>query len=334
MSAKQNKAKKAKKSRGSKPRKAQRMRKDASGISSAGKLGNAMGVGFQQVGQPLAYTQNYRGGTFEMTTIKHQVNGAGVRIRGSSALGLISKQNGYRNAFDAVVAPPSGCVSSTVLHPAFLFVGSTRSSNIVKSYLRFVFREIRVRYIPAVGTTENNQLLMVYNQDPTMAIQILSNTSWSFYLENPTCIRWQPWAAASITITDQLNQDFLGFYDTDTTYSVPAWRQQYQGCLNFVWQGLCDATTFTGTVELDYVVDLFDPIGSFNNVLSDFPKAIRDNEDEKKRRLDEKEKSGGGERDPQGPGVLTACEGDPPDSPILVRTSVPPLRATTASVRK
>lgn len=217
--------------------------------------------------QPLIYAVNRQGHSFEVKTIRHQSNGDGIRISGRSVIANITKLLNGSNALTPLVVTPPVYTSAIAIHPRCLFSSNTRSDLMAKGYERWCFRSLVVRYVPNVSTTETGQVVMIYNQDPTMGDLPISG-AWVYCMDNPTSVRFQPWAAATMSVTNQLNQEFLGYMDIDASPNTSVnMRQQIQGCIYAVWTAQQTSTGVMGTLELDYELDLFNPMGAFNVVL-------------------------------------------------------------------
>jgi len=199
---------------------------------------------FNIIGRPLA--------TADYDTTR------GIRISGSG-LANFSIFNSQRNAaglFDNNVVPPAPSLQYYI--PVVPGNIDPRLYQIAKTFQFYAFRELKLVYVPAVGTDFVNNFAWGISQDAEEFLQI-PNPTQQQVLEFNTAGTTPAWQ----TTTLQYHHPGTKTWTTNYTGSEPGPVSQfYQAQICAVFSKARSGTeqdVVTGTVYVTYVIDLYEP---------------------------------------------------------------------------
>jgi hypothetical protein len=199
---------------------------------------------FNIIGRPLA--------TADYDTTR------GIRISGSG-LASFSITNNNRNAsglFDNNAVPPAPRQQFYI--PVVPGNIDPRLYQIAKTFQFYAFRELKLVYVPAIGTTYVNNLAWGISQDAEEFLQI-PNPTQQQVLEFNTAGTTPAWQTSTL----QYHHPGTKTWTTNYTGSEPGPVSQfYQAQICAVFsntRGVGEGDVVTGTVYVTYVIDLYEP---------------------------------------------------------------------------
>lgn len=213
-------------------------------------MGKGSKLSFRNIPSSTQTTQNEPTWLRMEGRVTHPELGGGVRIAGRQILCNITTTAGDSQLF-ATNGATVATINSIYLSPDTL---NGRLALQARAYDRYIFRKVKLTYVPRVPTTQAGSFAIGYVGDssfpsPTFAtVTSMSPAMQTSFYGDPR----------SVTIVDDLRSDKFYYTLIDAT-SAGSLRQTVQGAI----LGAPDATsigaTFMGTMWIDYLIDLYQP---------------------------------------------------------------------------
>lgn len=199
---------------------------------ASGTVGNAI-ASRSGMGVPVAFRNMH-----------HPQFGPTLRLRGTQVFSMITRVNGSTAALSTV--------TSKKLRPYDMQYLVALLADVHQCYR---FNSITLRYLPGCPTTTYGQVRFAYLSDPSAAA--FDNLTYISTAQSPyqmTCAAWEP---ASLRI-EPVPCAYAKLYQYDSVAAKTSDRTTTQGLIAGFWADSPLDNTTTGTLEIDYEIDLFD----------------------------------------------------------------------------
>lgn len=215
-----------------------------------------------------------RKNSFEVKSFRHTRHGEGIMVSGTSYVGIVQTTIGVIPADVYVCFTSVAGTNYLMINPHVMAGTDSRLARMANQYARYRFTRLRLRYVPACPTTVDNSLSLAYCQDPIKYKSSTWNTADGYrrIVEMRPSLNTAPWREAAMDCTPALDKDWIGYVDVDDSTDAGI-RQSTQGVVVGSWLGKytvgVNALTTRGTIEVDYVVEFYDPVNYQDLALSD-----------------------------------------------------------------
>lgn len=175
---------------------------------------------------------------------QHPKHGTALVMSGTQIFTQVNQTTGSTAAF--------ATISRKALHPKALGYLVSLVSDMYASYR---FTRVAFRYNPGCPSTTAGQLRISFSQDPTsVAYDSLDFEKSSLFPHQITCGAWEP----AGMIIDPVPCAYEKMFQYDAATTQAAERTTKQGMIFGFWNAVAGSDISTGTLELDYEIELYD----------------------------------------------------------------------------
>jgi len=208
---------------------------------------------------PTSRSYSHRGRKFEYSSF-HSDNYVGMVIRGTQYLADVG---GHKNVKGGSY-PPTRILNDIYIHPSMI---EGRVSHMAKTFSKYCFRRLTVRYEPQVPTTTPGTLHMCITDDPTADPTVLQNRQLKVFFENrDNSYSGNVYSTPKDAFTTSRCDDERMLSNVRNSTDL---KEVYQGRIVTAVSGLptgIDTITFYGTITLEFELLLVDDAFSIGEI--------------------------------------------------------------------